>query len=210
MSLAARLQSAVLLIAFTLLAGCATSNIKSNYRLSPESGSGLVIGSVTYSGVISEYKMLYRHIPSGKSGFFKAGQNLLPVPNTDFTDGTAGELFSAALPAGRYEFFGWGIGSGPANTRSVDTVSIEFEVKAGQPIYLGSFLFVQNRRMGLTVMGAAVYHSLKTERDLAVFKRKYPHLAQHDIETLTPQIAATTPLGTQSATQIHIPIMIMK
>lgn len=172
-----------------MLYGCATPNVSSDYRLSEASGHGLVIGSVTYGGRLSEYKIFYRQIPTGKSGFFKAGQGQIPpFPRNDFSGngtGAVGELFSAQLPAGRYEFFTWGIHSGAANTQS-EPFSIEFIVTAGQPIYLGNFHFLSTSTLGLTVIGANVYHRQQSEIDIALFKRKYPQLAQQPIQMALP------------------------
>ncbi|TWC41295.1 hypothetical protein FBY03_10240 [Pseudomonas sp. SJZ079] len=201
-----RSRTGFLIVAALLLCGCATPNIGSNYRLDETSGRGLVIGSVTYQGRLSEYKMFYRPMPTGKAAFFKAGQGQVPpFPHNDFaTAGATGELFSAELPAGRYEFFGWGIHSGGAGTQSTEPFSIEFVVTPGRPIYLGNFHFAQERSLGLTVTGATVYHRLQTERDLARFKNSYPQLAEHQIEVLTPPFPADHSVGNGYQTELYL------
>lgn len=197
------------LLLIFLMAGCSTPNIKSDYRLSPDNDTGLVIGSVTYSGIPSEYKMFYRRLPDGKNQYFKAGYSQLPVHSTDFAEGVTGQLFSAALPPGEYAFFGWGIGSGAAHTSSTSpTIHIPFTVKAGSPLYLGNFFFVPVRKFGL-INGAKVYHSLKSERDLAVFSRKYPQIKLQGLSILETRQPSTTPLSGDAETLYTMPLPIV-
>lgn len=195
----------LLVLAAVLLSGCATPNVSSDYELSEASGDGLVIGSVTYNGSLSEYKIYYRQLPTGESGFFKAGVSQIPpFPRNDFSGngtGAVGELFSAKLPAGRYEFFSWRVSSGAAGTQSTEPFSIEFVVTAGQPTYLGNFHFLPNRRLGLTVTGANVYHRQQSTQDLALFKQKYPKLAQQSITMPLPADMPDLRIGKNYSTE---------
>lgn len=195
----------VVLLGLLGLQGCSTPNIKSDYQLEKSTGEGVVIGSVTYDGRLSEFKVFYRAIPDGKAAFFKAGVGQVPpFPRNDFSGaGATGELFSSALPAGVYEFFAWGIHSGGAGTASTEPFSIKFTVTAGQPTYLGNFHFVPNRMLGLTVTGAVVYHRSEAERDLQVFKRNYPSLAAKQIKM--PSIAGNgSPISGSYETKLYM------
>lgn len=198
----------LLVVTALLLGGCATPNVGSTYTLNKSSGKGLAIGSVTYGGSLSEYKIFYRQTPDGKNGFFKAGQGQVPpFPRNDFSgDGTGsvGELFSAELPAGTYEFFTWGINSGAANTQSDESFSIKFKITAGQPTYLGNFHFLPNRHLGLTVTGANVFYRQQSERDIQLFKQKYPQLANQPIEMSLPTDMPEQRIGRGYNTEVII------
>lgn len=199
----------LLVLAALLFSGYATPNVGSDYRLSEASGEGLVIGSVTYNGSVSSYKIFYRQLPTGESGFFKAGAaQIPPFPRNDFSGtgtGAVGELFSAKLPAGRYEFFTWSIASGVAETQTTEPFSIEFVVTAGKPVYLGNFHFLPNRSLGLTVAGANVYHRQQSAQDLALFKRRYPQLAQQTVAMPWPADMPDQRIGKNYSTVVRLP-----
>ena len=168
----------VLLLAW-LLQACAVQpkNIARDFALSEASETGVVIGSITYTGGYSGYSVFFKAKEGEKD--FKvqtgAGITLLPVwPEGDFGHiGLKGDLFAIELPAGDYSFHSWGVSSGLAHISPTAPFAIRFVVKPGQAIYIGNFNFDQTARMGLTVTGVSVSYSDQLARDLRLFRAKY-------------------------------------
>lgn len=173
------------LLLATLLVGCGTPNIRSDYKLNAASGEGLVIGALTYDGALAKYNLEYKRMEDGKGNYFTVGSSMYPsFSRSDFSSyGYSGALFAASLPAGHYLMTKWGTGSGVVNSSATASDVVPFEVVAGKATYLGTFHFVPVRKISLTV-GAKIVHTDKHERDLEVFRKLYPTLADVQIDSI--------------------------
>lgn len=195
-----------------LLGACATPNIGKDYVLDEKSGKGVVVGSITYAGGYSGYRVSYRQMPNGPRGFFETGKGVVLIPyfpKGDFEDQELkGNLFVAELPPGEYEMFTWTISSGPATVTASVPFSVSFRVEPGKAVYLGNFEFTQTASFGLTVTGAALTYRESAERDMAVFRRKYPRLSEVPVSSSIERGAIYYQLGGEYRTTIVIPINI--
>ncbi|QLC73831.1 hypothetical protein LPB260_24285 [Pseudomonas sp. LPB0260] len=202
----------VLVFCVLLLCGCVTTNVSKNYSLKENSGTGLVVGSITYDGSYSGYAVSYRRAPSEASGRFQSGQSNVVIPYFpagEFeTMGINGNLIAAELPAGDYVIDAWSVGSGAAFVRPTRPFSILFSVIPGKATYIGNFHFTQLSRMGLTVTGAKVDFSDKRERDSDVLKKHYPNLSTVSIVSAVEPGLHVTELGGLHHTTISIDVPI--
>lgn len=74
-------------------------------------------------------------------------------PKGDYGEiGLRGDLFVIELPEGEYEVYSWEVGSGVANVRPTQPVSVKYKVERGKAIYAGNYNFVQTDSMGFNWM----------------------------------------------------------
>jgi len=159
------------------LAACVTANVDKDYVLSPASGTGVVVGTITSDGVLADYRLMYRQIGGTVRGFFH-----LESPDP----GLNAALIAAALPAGDYEIYSWAVywpyfNASPANeVVPAAPFSIPFHVAPGQAAYIGSCAFdlVVHERRGYheETDAASVVCSDESKRDIAELDRLYPGL----------------------------------
>jgi hypothetical protein len=209
MSFLARL----LVVLVVALAGCATTNVPSDYSLGTASKSGVAIASITYEGAYSGYNVYYRQLSGIASGRFQAGHGmmLIPIPDkSDFGTVANGKLVVAELPPGDYEISSWRVSSGYAAVSPSSSFSIRFHIDPGKAVYVGNFNFVQTARRGLTVTGAEVAFKGEPDRDLAVLKSKYPNFADTPIAFATPSDVSIQKLGGTDNLRFDIPIFIRR
>jgi hypothetical protein len=156
------------------LGACETPapNVEPTHILSGSSGKGVAVGTIVHSGIHGHYRLYYRQIGGGESGFFQLS-SVDPSEN--------GALFAAELRAGDYEIYDWRIYLHRSSGRwmeisTPDPVSIPFHVSPGEAAYVGSCTFAVNgdRRY---VEGATVECARRPDRDVALLQERYPSLS---------------------------------
>lgn len=171
------LSSLVLLV---LLSGCAAPggvrDIEDGYRLSKQSTNGLLIASLSYSrrdvvqtiSIDSPNRDMHYVLGLNKAFAFHYAQ-----PG-DFDElGLKGHLFAVELPAGRYAVVRWGITGKRASVSPANPIDLAFEIKPGEPLYLGNFHFEQKWGFYRRLLGGWVRWADLSKRDLAKFRSKY-------------------------------------
>jgi hypothetical protein len=157
-----------------LLAGCETPNVEKTYMLSSAGGKGVAVGSITSSGLLTEYQLLYRKRGGGGEGYFRLQSNV---------EALNAALIVAELPAGDYEIYDW-VMTWPVYYGHIDILpaapfSIPFRVEPGRAIYFGSCEFAPRigRRFG-NILGADVHCSNESQRDVMELASLYPALGR--------------------------------
>lgn len=174
-----------MVLAGTLAAGAcagpkAAHNIAENYALSPGSGMGLVIGSITArSPYPNQSLLIYRKAGESSEGYFE-------------TRGS--ELIAAELPAGDYEVASWRVRVEDGYIIPAKLFRVGFRVTAGRAVYLGSYDF----QMRIEATGEAQFSSSvpnskwlvdvtctnQSERDLRTFMARHSALSGLEIATV--------------------------
>ena len=149
-------------------AACVTFNIPAEYALSPASGKGLAVFSLTANDRPGNFTVSYR----GVGGEPKGMVNLQTLRNPlDWRD-PRGRLVVIEMAAGSYEFYDWA----GLQTQSVDKFSVPFRIEPGKATYLGNVHFdVYSGIYGLRV-------SDRSSRDLPVLFARYPNLQKDAVE----------------------------
>lgn len=196
-------------LALALLAtGCASRNIDPAYQLDPAGTSGLLVGSITYEGPISGYRVYYRMAGSESGAFVEAGAGSVFEPGFHAkqdleTLGLMGKLFAVKLPPGEYEIYGWAVVSGAAQLSPTQAFSLRYTVRPGRAAYAGNFNFRQTGSLGLTVTAVRVDFSQPLARDAALLAGKHPTLSVASIDR-EARNASTTSLGGSSGLKATI------
>jgi len=182
---------AILVIAITLLTGCATSNTKtnipSNFSFNEQKNTGVMLASVSYSGSFSGYAVYYRKVGESGNGQklqIGAGTAVLPPGMMDWDiekPGLRGNVFAVELPAGEYEIFNYSLSSGFAHGSGEEPLSLRFTVEPHRATYIGNFLFRRTAGFGATVLGVNISHADFSERDLPIIHSKYASLDTSDV-----------------------------
>ncbi|MFW2372481.1 MAG: hypothetical protein ACN4GM_05115 [Gammaproteobacteria bacterium] len=181
--LSAHIKTSIIFVGYMILTGCATSNINKEFDFIENSQTGVVIGSLTQDVSGSAYARYYMQSVTDSSKpitLHSRQQNLSGLMpgfvKSEFI-GMDGRLFTIELVEGEYKFTHWDVNSGSTNYFPVKLpTSLKFEVTAGEIVYLG------NIHMRLIDDGMLPYISNKSERDIALFKQKYPKLTDHTIQ----------------------------
>ena len=204
-----RLSSILFALLTLVLSGCATTSVPANYAPSENSGKGVVVTSITYSGRYAGYSVMYASSDGKTTGKFMVGKGMVLIPyfpDMDFEEkGMKGEVVVAELPAGQYEINGWHVSSGYASIRPASPVQVRFTVEPGKKVYLGSFHFEQTRSMGLTVTGVKVGFADQEVRDMNVVAKKYPGVASSPSGGTVPQRTTIDALGGGGSTRMSAP-----
>lgn len=196
-----------------VLSGCATTSVPTNYTPLESSGKGIVVTSITYSGMYSGYSVMYASSDGKTKGEFTVGKGVVLIPyfpDMDFEEkGMKGDVVVAELPAGQYEINSWQVSSGHAIIRPVSPVQVRFTVEPGKKLYLGSFHFEQTRSMGFAVTGVKVGFADQESRDMNVVAKKYPNVASSPRGGTVPQRVAIDSLGGDGSTKISVPFILL-
>ncbi|WP_282610342.1 hypothetical protein [Pelagibius sp. Alg239-R121] len=186
-------------IAIAVLSGCDAKSIDTNFAFTPETKTGLIIGSASSSREYSRYAATVRFL------YAKAGQQSsarqqntgfiqsLPVdpltlkPGSSELTGTDGTLFAISLTPGNYILEGWNIDSGTdAVVRPPDPKPLTFQVHQGKATYIGNlhmFVRIGQSPQGVTVIsGAQPVIIDKSERDIPLLLQRYRNIKREDIE----------------------------
>jgi hypothetical protein len=195
-----------------VLSGCATTGVPTDYMPSESSGKGVVVTSITYSGMYSGYSVRYASRDGKTTGKFMVGQGVMLIPYFPDMDieekGMKGNVVAAELPAGQYEINGWQVSSGYTTIQPTSPVQIHFTVEPGKRLYLGNFHFEQTQSMGLTVTGVKVGFSDQEGRDMNVVAKKYPNVAISQRGGTVPKRVAIESLGGVGGAKTSIPIFL--
>lgn len=185
---AAHILAAALVV--LLAAGCRTVNIASDYAIDPGKNSGVVVVSLTRSGLPSGLNMFvnYRGVDVDHrsavpiSDLFASADWRCPFFGTSTEAEPCGRLAVIELQPGEYEFYSWegGSSSGPGgmtmNVRS-GPFSKRFRVLPGKAVYLGNLHFAVQ---GPVVPFGGSRYMMKIsdlrERDLGLFYAKHPNI----------------------------------
>jgi hypothetical protein len=200
----------VLLLCAQSVAACATPDIDKSYVLSEQSGKGVAIGSITYHGRYSLYRVYYRKVGTTDQAHFGYGQGQMPpLGHSDIDERRErGDLFAAELPAGDYEIFNWRIDSGPSHITAASPFMVRFTVAPGKAVYLGNFFFEATSALGFTTTGSQLDLRDRSERDLKIFADKYPGLAKVEVGATIEPGRSYANLGGGYNTNIQIPIIL--
>jgi len=195
----APLRSLPASLAFLLaLSGCATApELDPSYRLASASG-GLVAGSVTYRGLYSHYRVHYRRAGTHAEAVFTNDSNNFPLgpPKGDFDSAEfVGVVFAIPLAAGDYELIGWTVGSGVTTVYATTPFLIPFTVEPGKLLYLGDFHFKMTCSFGLAVKGSTLTHRDAIDRDMPIFRAKFPNVADAPVSRSAAPAAPIENLG---------------
>jgi hypothetical protein len=166
-----------------VLASCATKDVSNDFSLSPDSKTGLLIGSLKYNGFVSGYRVFFKGLNNDEKGYFEAGSSDLVsfiTTRYDFPD-LGGKLQVTELTPGEYEINSWGVKSGVAYVSQTQPFSIKFKIEPGKATYIGSFMFTGTKSLGNTVTGVKVDFADAFDEDVKVLRRLYPNIAMTDI-----------------------------
>jgi hypothetical protein len=166
-----------------ILAGCATKDVSKDFSLSPDSKSGLLIGSVKYHGRVAGFRVYFKGLNNEEKGYFEAGSNDVVAffsMHYDFPD-IGGKLQVTELIPGEYEINRWSVQNGVAHLSQTQPFSIKFKIEPGKATYIGSFIFTVTDTTLATVTGIKVDFADALDEDVEVLHRMYPKLAMTDI-----------------------------
>lgn len=181
------------LLALFTLAGCAAKNVDQSINPSQLIDTGLVFASLSTSNE-------YRHGPIAtfrlkQGGIIKSREEHIPgatLKPSELQD-DYGRLVVLELPAGENSLTYWMVTHGVTQYSPVEDVpQIGFTVEPGKALYLGNLHI--NVRMGKNFINQPVIGDLLPEirdrgqRDLEMFKRRYPNVDDADIIPSQPFI----------------------
>ncbi|WP_372522184.1 hypothetical protein [Sulfuricaulis sp.] len=175
----------VVAVVSLILVGCATPDVSKDFSLSPDSKTGLLIGSVKFHGRYSAYRVYFKGLDNKDKGYFEAGGNdafasYFFTRGSDFHD-PEGKLQVTELTPGEYEINSWGVQSGVAHLSQTQPFSIKFKIKPGKATYIGSFIFTVTNSTMAVVTGTKVDFVDAFDEDVKVLPRLFPNLSMTDI-----------------------------
>ncbi len=173
-----------LLLAATLLVltGCATRDIPPSYQLSPNSGRGVVLVSLTYNGAeTGPMNYLVRHLgtnavtsipvahPDAQKAYRLPSGKWTPPSGSVADTSLSGRVAAVELAAGEYRVDGWRMTLGNRTLSSTKPLEETFKVTAGQVVYIGNIhtLFRGNNRYVTMRLD-------ERQRDLALAAQHFP------------------------------------
>jgi len=177
----------LLLLLLLLLQGCSNYSVKEGEWLREPVLNGSVLMSVNYDGYYAKYQLFMRNKDTMKEYEAVGGGHMTPFHlfdpdgNMDHL-GERGDLVLLELPVGQYYISGWNVNSGNGiPLHRAFPSKLDFEVKPGETIYLGSIKFTQTSTYGLTVSGVKVHTKNEYERDYNLAKKYWPSLVNQVI-----------------------------
>lgn len=190
---------ALLLIAIAL-SGCATKSVDTSFAFTPETETGLIVGSASadkkdeswYDGLVKFYYIKTDEVGklgTKNAGFIYALPPTLPLGtpgDSEFSD-SDGSVFAIAVEPGEYILHRWEIEVGAyAIIYPVDPAPLPFTVEKGQATYVGNLhMSFQTARniIGLTsIADGRPAISDRSERDIPMLLNRYPNLKREEIE----------------------------
>lgn len=184
------------LIAAIFISGCSTPLISKNGGLSdplknyPGQDTGYIfgfIGATTSESTLgntlsSKIIISYKEDPSPKATIMLQGRPSEPLDyESDMVDG---RVFLVEVPVGQYSINRVGF-HGTDGTRSITTgsryaIEYDFDIKAGEVSYIGSFIaesYTMDTMFGLASTGQGYFgHSFNETRDTKLGITKYPNI----------------------------------
>jgi hypothetical protein len=170
-----------------LLTGCSTAHVEKKLRPNPATESAVLVGSISYTGSPSLYKIGFKEVKNGNIHWIEVGKaEALSELLTKYdlkNHGIKGNIFGLELSPGHYKFDRWIIRGGTAEITNPKDFNIEIEITAGKSFYIGNFNFKQTKSYGLSVAGANLILSNQYDRDAQEISKKYPLLGKLLIPT---------------------------
>jgi hypothetical protein len=205
--------SALLVSASTALVACST-NISPDFTLPASPTSGLIVGSITYTGALGARQVLIQNTATGKYTQLQVGQtqtlNPFAGPEVDLDLKASGGTFATELATGSYVIGPWYIRQGPGLVSSAAPIGIRFLVEPGKTVYLGNFHFVETSRFGLGTGSAEVTLEEKSARDMPVLMKRYPGLKSAPLSsTIEPNTRIVGVGGASSKSTTYAPIFFL-
>lgn len=181
--------TASILVLTLLITGCATSNVKTTIK--PQDlqtrNAALLVMSLSQPEESARYGAVTIYFqPKGKDSIGRSWvetydpNSVLPKPKSDFPNEYS-LLKVIEVPAGEVQITGWAFSMYQARYESTDaSPPYTISVKAGDIVYLGNFTIEPHYGDGILgntqVQGAMPYIKEQSQRDLALFKQRYPQL----------------------------------
>ena len=191
---------AVFLAGLTL-SGCAynADSVDRDFAFTPETDTGLIIGSATLGEGNHWYAASFRFhysragepdIFGGKGrGFISAfpyNSLMRRTEPSDFKNAT-GTVFAIPLAPGNYVFDKWDLDNGAtAMIHPVNPLPLKFTVRKGEATYIGNLhmhLHAGRTLPGIGVIGSGRPAILdRSERDIPLLLQRYPNIKRQDID----------------------------
>jgi len=165
------------------LTGCAKFNVPPDYELKNNKQVGLLVMSVNYN--TRSATLHYENMSTHEND---AIMTSTVHDKIDFNQ-PKGRLIVAELPVGEYQFYKW-----HADIDNFEYISplfsAQFTIKQGKPVYIGNLNI--KAKIIYPFMKVEYEHTItdKSERDIALLKKKYPKL---DVTELELQIRKILP-----------------
>ena len=181
-----------------LLIGCQTTNIRQDYSLDSTSGNNiaLVVGSVTQNlesskHTVSSFKIDYQSKSTTKTMYSQITNEFLGTLANKYEfkeNDRGGRLFVVEIESGRHSVDNFSINHNGGQLvlhPKVPPPSLEFDIKQGEIMYLGSFHI--DIKSGKNLLGFAVpvggVPSIGDmyDRDVKYFYEKYPQFNDENV-----------------------------
>lgn len=182
-----------------VLSGCATKSVDTSFAFTPETETGLIVGSASsdkkdtswYDGLVKFYYIKTSEVgqlASKNAGYVYALPPTLPLGTpgpSEFSD-SDGSVFAIALAPGDYILSRWEIEVGAyAIIYPVEPVPLPFTVEKGKATYIGNLhMFFRTGRniIGLpSIDDGRPVISDRSERDIPMLLKRYPNLKREEI-----------------------------
>jgi len=185
----------VLLSSAIFFFGCQTANVRSDYKIDEKTESAIIIGSVTQredAGLPTNAQFYVNYKTKHHKRLYakkKTPLGYLGVVNEFENTGVTGRIFVIELPVGQHKIDHWSIdygdGGGFILYPKVAPPTLNFALQTGQILYLGNFHMAIETGTGLfgqtlPVSGAPTIKD-ESDRDIKMFKERYPQLASEKI-----------------------------
>lgn len=182
--------TAILMFA-ALLAGCAGSDRLSGSTIQAATDRGLILGSISFSDMPSEYRLYYE--PKQGDDLLGAARQGGFVELVTRSSGSGDpELFALELPAGEYVFTSWRIVQGNYRVWPKEEFAIPFVVQANRTTYAGNFDFQALRAEAQDASDRVAKFDDRYQRDLERFRARYADIDFGDVQVgLQPDAAMT-------------------
>lgn len=202
-------------LAAALLSACAAPNIDKDFKLEKAASSGIACGSITYQGGYASFRLHLEKLGSGETFKIEHGNSQTLNPMLAFKGEPinpalkqTGSVFAVELPNGRYVLKSWQIGQGMAQVWSTGPTGVEFEVKAGEAIYLGNFHFRGSANFGRLLTSGALTLKDQSERDLPAIRAEFDALKASPLTQALAVGANFQNVGGASDGKVTIPIFV--
>jgi hypothetical protein len=211
------MKVALLILILSLIQGCATSNISKDFKLQPNSGKGLVFGTITTDkkrGGHNVVALFYIKSVNGNSHYFESRQEAIPglsLEPSEFED-VNGRLFATALSPGIYTLDYWQLTQGSLFLRPKGSPPpLEFEVVEGEVVYLGNWHV--NFTVGNWFLTRAMNDAVPEirdyfERDLDRFVNSYPQFKGKEVLKKIPMLGIWSNQSTEREANVPAPTTI--
>jgi len=208
-------RSLVVLLILGTLNGCANPNVPQDYKLSSQQPVGLAVGSITFTGGMSLFRVLLQAKTTQKTYFAEVGQSqtvnvfkAFQPPEVNELLGLPGGLFAIQLPAGQYQLTGWRVSQGMASFTPSRREAIDFQIEAGKATYLGNLHFIETSKAFLATTGIEVTLQDKRARDLPALEKQFPTIASNPVAIALAEGTKYEHFGSAGQRRIDVPLFV--